>query len=62
MGSTDVSDYAFGLIVSSGIALMFLVAGFWPRRRRRNRVTGLRAPISDPRSSIDRFRRELGLR
>lgn len=62
MGSTDVTDYAFGLIVSSGIAAMFLVAGFWPRRRRRNRITGLRTPVSDSRSSIERHRRELGLR
>lgn len=55
-----MSDYAFGLIVSICIAATFLLAGFWPRRRPRNRVIGLRSPIPDPRSSIERHRREMG--
>lgn len=47
-----MSDYAFGLIVSSCIAATFLLAGFWPRRRPRR--------CARPRGDCASWRRAFG--
>lgn len=57
-----MSNYWLGIAVSGLIAAGFLIAGFWPQRRRRNRSIGVRLPVPDSRSSIERHRRELGTR
>lgn len=56
-----MTDYTFWLIVWGAAAAGLLLAGCWHRHRPRNRITGLRAPFLDERSSIERHRRELAL-